>query len=172
MPQHIENITRSTFRPARQSGYVVPYENAAAVRMRETSARNRMGGQLHSRSHQRYFHAIDIVSAVSPMSPLFLAKYGFVQREIAGGIRECGQTSVASVAHYVHKHQMFGGIINPPDAREVDPRRRNFCLASHTMYTSSPNPSRLNSRFHFQMSLSERNRTASYKTLCIITAYF
>lgn len=71
-----------------------------------------MGGQLYSRSHKWYIHAIDIVSAVSTVSTLFLAKYGSVQGKIAGRIRKCGQTSVASVAHYVHKHQMFGGIIN------------------------------------------------------------
>lgn len=112
MSQHTENVARQTLGLARQPRHVVPHEDAAALRVREASARSRMGGQLHRRPHQRHLHAAHIVLAVPPMSALLLAKYGLVQGEVAGRAGERGAPSVASAPDHVNQLAMLGGVVD------------------------------------------------------------
>lgn len=115
MFEHTEDVTWSTPWSARQSSHIVSHEDVAIVWMRKTSTRNRMGRQLHSRSNQWYFYAIDFVLTMSSMSTLFSAKYGFVQRKITRCIGKCGTSSVASTANHAHQFKMFGRIVRRMD---------------------------------------------------------
>lgn len=122
MFKHSENVTRSPFGHARQSRLIISHENIAAVRMWETSPGNGMGGQLFSRSNKWHFHATNILSAMSTMSALLSTKYGFVQREIAGIVRKCGENCMEAFTDYVNKYTMSGGALS------VKKEQYFFCL--------------------------------------------
>lgn len=111
LPQHPQDAPRSPPRSPRQSCHLLPHENPSAVRMREASTRNGMGGQLPGRSHQRHLHATDLVSAVPSVSALLPAQHGPVQGQVAWSTRECCEAGVATVTDYADEQPQPGGTV-------------------------------------------------------------
>jgi len=114
VPEHPEDPARSALGPARQPGHVVPPEDPAALRVREASARDGVGGELHRGPHQRDLPAADILPAVPPLSALLPAQYGSVQGQVAGCPGECRQASLAANPDHVDQCPLPGGAVRAP----------------------------------------------------------
>lgn len=78
-----ENVARPTLGSAGSAYKCLPFEDFAALRVRETPARVRMGWSLPRWPHQRHPSTAHIMSSVSPMSALFPPESGLIQRKVS-----------------------------------------------------------------------------------------
>lgn len=105
--EHTEDFEGQAPGPAGESCYFVSHEDVAVVRMRETPARNWMGGVVHRRQDQRHLPATDLVSAVQTLSALFPAQLGSIQGEVAECVGECFETSMETDQGDADQLQVF-----------------------------------------------------------------
>jgi len=82
--------------------------------VREASARDGVGGELHRGPDQRDLPAADILPAVPPLSALLPAQYGSVQGQVAGCPGECRQASLAANPDHVDQCPLPGGAVRAP----------------------------------------------------------
>lgn len=111
MSQYPEDAEGSASGPARQPGDLVPPENPAAVRVREASQGDGVGGELHRGQDQWDIPAADILPAVSPLSALLPAQYGSVQGQVPGSSGECRQAGLETNPHNADQCPVSGGAV-------------------------------------------------------------
>lgn len=110
--KYSQDDARSSLRPSRQSRHIVRHENPSALRVRETSAWNRVGREHTWRQNQRNLLAAHLMSSVPSLSALLPAQHGSVQGQISRCFGKRLETSLAFNEDYANKLKMPRGIIS------------------------------------------------------------
>jgi len=79
MSEHPQDAQGQTPRSARQPDHQLSHQDAVAVRVRETPAGRRVGGDWYRGPHQRHTAAAHLVPAVPPVPALLHPTSGPVQ---------------------------------------------------------------------------------------------
>lgn len=111
--EHTQDTAGPASGPAGQPDHQLSHQDVAAVRVRETSSGRGMGGDQHRGPDQRYTVAVDLLSAVPPVSALFHPAPGPVQGQNARVAGERVQTRVAAQPGDTDQFQGFRQTLIP-----------------------------------------------------------